>query len=46
MKKNPIILLLMLALSSCIYKYTPDVSGEYGRVGIAEHHSIGAVNHL
>ena len=46
MKKNPIILLLMLALSSCIYKYTPDVSGEYGRVVIEGDISIGTVSHF
>ena len=46
MKKNPIILLLMLTLSSCIYKYTPDVSEEYGRVVIEGDISIGTVSHF
>ena len=46
MKKNPIILLLMLTLSSCIYKYTPDVSEEYGRVVIEGDISIGTVIHF
>lgn len=46
MKKLPVILSALLLLSSCIYPYTPELSGEYGRVVIEGDISIGTVSHF